>query len=94
MEALGEAAEHVHGEDAVGNGLAELDERVGEGLHVPAVVGDGESALTQRAKLGVDDLHACLAVADELLFKHNPRGVGRRSGGGDDLEEVGGDGAV
>ncbi|KAG2598106.1 hypothetical protein PVAP13_5KG300407 [Panicum virgatum] len=91
VEALGEAAEHVHGEDAVGNGLAELDERVGEGLHAPAVVGDGESALTQRAKLGVDDLHACLAVADELLFKRNPRGVGRRSGGGDDLEELGAD---
>jgi hypothetical protein len=94
VETLGEAAEHVHGEDAVRNGLAELDERVGEGLHPPAVVGDGESALTQCAKLGVDKLHACLAVAYELLFKRNPRDVGRRSGGGDDLEEVGGDGAV
>jgi hypothetical protein len=64
VEALGEAAQNFRGQGAVGDGFAKLDERVGEGLHAPTVLGDGENTLAQRAELGVDELDASLTVAD------------------------------
>ena len=46
VEALGETTEEVNGECAIGDGLAQLDEGVGEGFHAPTIVDDGEGALT------------------------------------------------
>jgi hypothetical protein len=94
VEALREAAQNVRGEGAVGDGFAKLDEGVGEGLHAPAVLGDGGNTLAQRAELGVDELDAGLAVADELLLEGDPRDSSGRRRRGDDLEQLRRDGAV
>jgi hypothetical protein len=50
--------------------------------------------LCQGAELGVDVKDPSLAVADELLLEREPSAASGRFDGGDDLEELGGDGAV
>lgn len=93
-EAVVEAAQKVDGEQPVGDGLTELDQGVGKGLHPPAVVGDGEGALAQGAELGVDEDDAGLPIAHKLLLESQPRRTGSGGGGGDNLVELGRDGAV
>jgi hypothetical protein len=93
-EAVIQATEDVDDEEAVGDGLAELDEGVSECFHLAAVIRDGESALHQGAELGVDEDDPGFTIADELFFEGEPGGAGGRRGGSDDLEQLGGDGAV
>jgi hypothetical protein len=93
-EAVVEAAQEVDGEQPVGDGLTELDQGVGEGLHPPAVVGDGEGALAEGAELGVDEDDAGLPIAHELFLESQPRRTGCGGGGGDNLVELERDGAV
>jgi hypothetical protein len=93
-EAVVEAAQKVDGEQPVGDGLTELDQGVGKGLHPPAVVGDREGALAQGAELGVDEDDAGLPIAHKLLLESQPRRTGCGGGGGDNLVELERDGAV
>jgi hypothetical protein len=93
-EAVVEAAQKVDGEQPVGDGLTELDQGVGKGLHPPAVVRDGEGALAHGAELGVDEDDAGLPIAHKLLLESQPRRTGSGGGGGDNLVELGRDGPV
>ena len=93
-EPVGEAAENIHGEGAVGDGLAELGERIRQGLHPTAVVGDGEGALLKSAKLSIHEKDTSFMVAGELLLQSDSGAAGRGSPCCDDLVEVAGDGAI
>jgi hypothetical protein len=42
----------------------------------------------------VTESNPSFAIADELFFEGEPGGAGGRRGGGDDLEQLGGDGVV
>jgi hypothetical protein len=89
LESFAEAAQDVEHQGAVLDGLA----KVGEALHLAAIVVDGEGALGERAELGVDEHGARCAVVEELLLKAEPGDPGSDTVAVmDDIEQVGGDG--
>lgn len=80
---------------AVLDGLAKVSEGVSHGLHLAAVVIDGEGTLGKGAKLSVEEHGARLAVVQELLLELKPGNPSRDNVTvADDVEEVGGDGVV
>jgi hypothetical protein len=93
-EEVVEAAQKVDGEHPIGDGLTELDQGVGKGFHPSVVVRDGEAALAEGAELSVDEDDAGLPIAHELLLESQPCRTGCGGGGGDNLVELGRDGAV
>jgi hypothetical protein len=93
LESFAEAAQDVEHQGAVLDGLAKVGERVGEALHLAAIVIDGEGALGERAELGVDEHGARRVVVEELLLKAEPGDPGSDTVAVmDDIEQVGGDG--
>jgi hypothetical protein len=87
-EALVEATNHVEDEGAVGDDLSQGSEIVGHLLQTAAVLGDGEIALHEVAKLHLELDRPCLLIAQELGFDGEPGVPGRGALGGDDLGEV------
>jgi hypothetical protein len=67
-----EAPQDVEHQSAVLDRLAEVGQGIGHAFHLAAVVVDGESTLTEGAKLGVEEHGARFAVVEELLLKTEP----------------------
>jgi hypothetical protein len=89
LESFAEAVQDVEHQGVVLDGLAKVGERVGEALHLAAIVVDGEGALGERAELGVDDHGARRAVVEELLLKAEPGDPGSDTVAVmDDIEQV------
>ena len=92
-EALIQTADDIEDEGAVADDLAQVRKHVGHALHLLAVLSDGQIALREVAKLGIEEQGARLAVVEELGFHSNPSiagsGVPRGDGGG----KIVGDGA-
>jgi hypothetical protein len=93
LEPFVEATQDVEHQGAVLDWLTEVGQGISHAFHLAAIVVDGESTLTEGAKLGVEEHGTRLTVVEELLFKPEP---GRPGSGGvvlmDDVQEVGGDG--
>jgi hypothetical protein len=88
-----EAAQDVQDERAVTDGLAKISKGISLGLHLAAVVVDGEGALREVAKFSIKDECPGFAISQELIFDPEPRCPG--SGASvlvDDVQKVGGDG--
>jgi hypothetical protein len=62
--------------------------RVRQGLHLAAIVSDGESTLVAVAELGVNEENTGLTFAHKLLLEGEPRSAGGRCGRRDDLIEL------
>jgi hypothetical protein len=74
--------------------LADVGERVSEVLELGAVVADGEVALRGVAEDSLKLDSAMLLVVVEEVLDGIPDGASGETGMHDDIEEVGGDGAV
>jgi hypothetical protein len=77
LEPLIEAAEQVQNKGPVWDGFAEIGESIGHPLHLTAVVVNGEGALEESAKLGIEERGTGFAVVEELLLDAEPCGASR-----------------
>jgi hypothetical protein len=76
IEVLAQPAEDVQDEDSVGNINAEVDEGVGEALHLEAVVVHIEIALNKVPEGGLDMEGMSLLIADEAILHGQPGNTG------------------
>jgi hypothetical protein len=91
-EALVETMKHVEDEGAVSDNLSQGDEIISHLLQTEAVLGDGEITLYKVAKLHLELDRPCLLIAQELGFDGGPGVPGSGALGGDDFDEVIGEG--
>lgn len=96
-ELLVEPADDVEDEVAVGDLLAEITEGVRHALEAVTVVLDGQVALDDVPKLGVEVEGSCLPVIKKLRLNGEPGGAcgnAALTAIHDDVDEVVGNGAV
>src|SRR6185503_14292219 len=72
-ELVVEAAQNIEDEGAIVDDLAEVPELGRHGLHLAAVVADGQLTLREGAELGVKAQRSSFAVAQELRLDAKPR---------------------
>jgi hypothetical protein len=87
-EALIEAADDVEDESAVGDDLTKGREIIGHLLQLVAVLGDGEVALDEVAKLRLQLNGASLPIVEKLRLNSEPGVPGYGALGTDDLAQV------
>jgi hypothetical protein len=68
-----EATQEVQHQGTIGNGLAEIAERVSQALHLAAVLSHGEVPLREQVKLGVEVECPRVPVPEELVLESEPR---------------------
>jgi hypothetical protein len=66
------ATQKVHHQGTVGDGLAEVTERVRHALYLAKVLLHGETPLREQVELGVDMERPSLPVLEELALKSEP----------------------
>jgi hypothetical protein len=93
FEPFVETADDVEDEGAVGDGLAEVAEVLSLALVAPAIVSDGEIALTEGPEVGVGVQGARGLIPEELGLNGEPNVAGGGAMLGDGVGEVVGDGA-
>lgn len=93
-EAGTETTDEVEDECAVGDGLAEVAEGVGESLEATAVLRHRHVALIETAKFGLEVDDASLLVVSEKVLRSKPQSVSALLGLHDDVQDVVGDGVV
>jgi hypothetical protein len=76
IEVLAQPAEDVQDEDSVRNIDAEVDEGVGEALHLKAVVVHIEIALNNVPEGGLDMEGTSLLIVDEAILHGQPDNTG------------------
>jgi hypothetical protein len=76
IKVLVQSAENVQDEDAVGDVNAEVDEGVGEALHLEAVVIHVEIALNKVPEGGIDVEGTSLLISDEAILQGQPHSTG------------------
>jgi hypothetical protein len=91
-EPLVEATNKVEDEGAVSDHLAKRSEVVGHLFQLAAVGGDRKIALDEVAKLGLQVDGASLAVPKELRLNSNPGIMCCGTLGGDNLDQIVGEG--
>jgi len=90
---LVEAAKDVEDQDPVLHGPAKVTEGVCHGLHLPAVLANGEVALDEGAEACVETQGPGFGVAQELALERQPGPAGGAlRGAADEVVKVEGDG--
>ena len=92
-ETLIETADDVEDESAIRDRLAGIAEGVSHPFELAAVVGDGEVALAEVAKLRVEEESPGLAISEKLGLDGKPGAASRDVADEHDIGKFGGDGA-
>jgi hypothetical protein len=90
-ELLIQATQHVQDDGTVVDDLSKITKGLSHPLHLATIVADGEIALHENMKLGVEAKCASFAIAEELLLDGQPGAVRSATRGASRLHQLGGE---
>jgi hypothetical protein len=85
------ATQHVQDEGTVVDDLTKITKSINHPLHLATIVTDGEIALHENTKLGVEEKGTSFVIAEELLLDGQPGTTRSTTRGASRLHQLGGE---